>query len=339
MEVELVSNRHFSADRLSATFALDASPFFGEGFWSSEFNLLVQVLFSLDAASFDNVFTGIVDTISINSTARLVHVTGRDLSARLIEARTQETFSNRTSSEIVTILASRHGLDANVVSTTTPVGRYYQDEHDRITLSQFSRTTTEWDLLVFLALREDFNVFVSGTTLSFVPTINAAPAQYLVTPAQCLELRLDRCLTVSRDIVVVIKSWSSRQKSAFVQTVSSTISSSSTFGSASPPLQYVFVRPNLSADEALKFARGKLAELTMHERVVECVIPGDLSLTPGADLIIGGTGTEFDQLYHIDVVAQRLSITEGFIQRVRARNSSLRTTSINQPNTTSGLAN
>ena len=93
---------------------------------------------------------GAVDSVSIDPTLGLVRLDGRDLTGSLIEARTQETFANRTSSEIAALLAGRHNLTPRVSSTTTPVGRYYQSEHDSITLSQFSRATTEWDLLVYL---------------------------------------------------------------------------------------------------------------------------------------------------------------------------------------------
>ena len=38
-----------------------------------------------------------------------------------------------------------------VTATTTPAGRYYQADHDKVTGGQFSRATTEWDLLCELA--------------------------------------------------------------------------------------------------------------------------------------------------------------------------------------------
>ncbi len=147
----------------------------------------------------------------------VIRAEGRDLTAALIEARTQETFANRTASEIAQLFAGRHNLAAEVTETRTPVGRYYQDEHDRITLDQFSRATTEWDLLVFLAQQEGFDVFVSGTTLYFQPPAGADVALTL-SPDTVLDLRLERSLTLARDIEVTVKSWNSRQQSAFTQT-------------------------------------------------------------------------------------------------------------------------
>ncbi len=106
---------------------------------------------------------------------RTVEIDGRDLTARLLDARTQETFSNQTASEIAETLAARHGLTADVTATTTLAGRYYATEHDRITLGQFSRATTEWDLLTFLAAREGFEAYVAGQTLTFAPARRRRP--------------------------------------------------------------------------------------------------------------------------------------------------------------------
>src|SRR5208283_1107417 len=152
---------------------------------------------------------------------------------------------------------------------------------------------------------------------------------YLVAPANCIDMRLERCLTLAQDIEVTVKSWNSRQKSAFTQTVTGANNTDSGSSGSSYPRQYVFVRPNLSADQALNFARQRLSDLTMHERVVEFVVPGDLSLTPVGQLVVTGTGTEFDQAYYIDLVERRLSLNDGFTQRVRAKSSSPRSTSTN----------
>ena len=227
IDVEVICNNHFSADTFSASFALSVGGAFGAAFWASEPNISIDVSFNFDAASFTSLFTGTVDTVSLNAARGLVHIAGRDLSAQLIEAHTEETFSNRTSSEIASLLANRHGLTPNVVQTTTLVGRYYQDEHDRITLGQFSRSTTEWDLLVFLAQQEGFDVSVTGTTLNFLSSNAATQVPYLIMPSNCIDMTFERRLTLAKDIAVTVKSWNSRQNSALVQSVTGTISADS----------------------------------------------------------------------------------------------------------------
>jgi phage protein D len=324
LEAEVVSNNHYAADRFAASVAPGPGLSTAVAFWSREPDILVDVQFSLDGgASFTSLVQGKVDCVVIDPITGSIHLDGRDLTAPLIETRTHETFANRTASEIASLLAQRHGLVPCVTPTNTPVGRYYQDEHDRVTLNQFSRTTTEWDLLVFLAYQEGFDAYVEGTNLHFDPAIRGATPPVLVQPGDLTDLRLERSLTLARDIEVTVKSWNSRQSSAFIQKARG--SGSRGTRSSGPPQNYVFVRPNLTPDEALKLAQRKLAELTRHERVIEMTMAGELVLTPRSMIMLGGTGSDFDQTYYVDVIERRLHAGGGFTQRIRAKNTSPRT--------------
>jgi phage protein D len=322
LEAEVISNNYYAADRFAATVALGPDPWAGAAFWAANFDILVDVQFSLDGgASFMSLVQGAVDNVSIDPNAGLVYLEGRDLTAALIETRIQETFANQTSSEIASLLAQRHNLTPNVIATSTPVGRYYQSEHDRTTLDQFSRTTTEWDLLVFLARQEGFDLFVQGTALYFQPAAQPTGPVLALTPGDVLDLRLARSLTLARDIEVVVRSWNSRQNSALAQQV--TASCLDSVGQSNAQ-RYVFVRPNLTADDAVKFAQRMIAELTRHERSITISMPGELALTPRSMIAIQGTGTDFDQTYYIDVIERRLRQHGGLIQHVLAHSSSPR---------------
>ena len=318
LETEIVSNNHYAADRFTASLALDADPGNGPAFWASQADIAIDIQASLDGgASYASLIQGRADIVDLDLMTRVVHVSGRDLTAALIETRTQETFANRASSEIAELLASRHGLRAHVMQTSTPVGRYYQDEHDRITLDQFSRATSEWDLLVFLARQEGFDVFVSGSTLHFQPAAHSNDAVVL-RPTDLIDLRLERSLTLARDIEVTVKSWNSRQQNAFAQTARA--QGKGTLGGK--PQRYVFVRPNLTSGQALQLAQQMLAELTRHERVVIATMPGDLRITPRTRIVLGGTSTDFDQSYFVDEIERTLRLEGGFVQRIRAKNMS-----------------
>ena len=322
IEAEVRSNNHYAADRFSALIALGAARETGTEFWSREIDLQVDVQFSLvDGGPFVSLIQGAVDFVDIDPIANVVCIEGRDRSAALIEARTQEAFANRTSSEIATLLAERHGLIPLVTPTMTPVGRYYQYEHDSITLDQFSRSTTEWDLLVFLARQEGFDVFTEGSSLCFQPVATGLDAVTYLQPSDLIELRLMRSLTLAKDIEVTVKSWNSNHNRAFVQQVRATCDA---VGNGLPGQSYVFVRPNLSSGDALRLAQLKTAELTRHERIVDLTMPGELALTPRSMIALQGTGSDFDQPYYVDVIERRLCCDGGFTQRVRARNTSPR---------------
>ncbi|MCW3477647.1 phage late control D family protein [Limobrevibacterium gyesilva] len=314
IDAEVINNNHYAADRFRLTAADPA----GFAALAGRAELQVDVQVSLDGGfAFTSLIQGAVDTVEIDVAGGTVHLDGRDLSAALIEARTQETFANNTASEIAEQLAARHGLTPDVQRTTTPAGRYWQLEHDRIVLNQFGRATTEWDLLVTLAQFEGFDVWVSGTTLHFRPP-PAAVAAAVLRAADVTGLRLERSLTLARDIQVTVKSWNSRQQNAFVQTARRRTASRE----SGRVQNYVYVVPNLTPDEALKYAQARLAELTQHERVVSAEMPGDLALMPRMMLRLEGTGTAFDQDYWIDRVERQVSVAHGFTQSLRAKNAS-----------------
>ena len=261
-----------------------------------------------------SLIQGEADSISIDVLNGALEIHGRDLTARFLDARTQETFTNQTSSEIAQTLAGRRGLGANITPTSTLAGRYYEAEHNRITLGQFSRSVTEWDLLTFLAAREGFEVFVADGALTFGPADTAAPAVNL-TPDMCVSLRLEHALTLARDIEVTVKSWNTRQQSAFTQTARAKANGA---GSSSPQ-KILVVRPNLYPADALQLAQRILADLSAHERVVHAELPGELTLTPRTPVQFSGTGTDFDQIYHVAEIDRHFSSHHGFTERLRLK--------------------
>lgn len=327
IDTQIISNNHYACDRFFLTLALDTDPAMGAAFWASQQDIAVEIQVSMDGIGFVSMLVGQIDLATIDPIAGTVRLEGRDLAAALIEARTQETFSNRTSSEIAVILAGRHGLTPIVTSTTTPVGRYYQDEHDRITLNQFSRATTEWDLLTFLADHEGFDVFVQGQNLYFQPPMALMSPVLVLQPPMLMQLQLQRSLTLARDMIVTVKSWNSRQQNAFTQTARAT-GPKTTGAKVGSPQRYVFVRPNLTPGDALKLAQKLLANLTMHERVVDLTMPGELTLTGQSTLLLDGTNTDFDQAYFVDAIERQITMSGGYVQRVRAKNTSPRTQSV-----------
>jgi phage protein D len=314
-EAEVGSNNHYAADHFSVGVALSADPSRGAAWWAAQDSVLIDIEISL-GGGYQRMLRGAIDTIEVEPLRNVLRMRGRDLSAGLIEARTQETFANRTSSEIATILAGRHGLDADAQATTTPVGCYWQLEHDRIVLGGFARATTEWDLLVALAQYEGFDVWVSGTTLCFrAPDPPTAPL--ILQQEALISLRIERALTLACDIEVTVKSWHSRTAHSYVQTARTQPSR----GAPGQVKRYVYIVPNLTPDEALKLAQRRLAELTRHERVVVAEMPGELSLAPRQQILLQGTGTEFDRTYWLDAVVRRFTHSGGFTQRLHARNA------------------
>lgn len=326
------TNSYYRADHFTLTFAISAGP---PGWWDQEPPWVLDVQVSLDEGrSWTSLIIGEVDHMTVSLQTGTLVMEGRDLSARLIETKTQEAFINQTSSEVAAAIVARHAVDgftAPVITpTTTLVGRYYIEDHVDGTLDQFSRATTEWDLLTFLAQREGFDVFMQGTTLHFqpitLPTANPYIVQWdadngsSVPRMNVTTLRMERSLTLAKDIEVWVRSWATQQGRGFTKKAKATGAKSK--GGA--PQRYVFVRPNLTEKDAQDLANQLAIDLTKHERVIEFDQPGSLTLTPRNIVRLQGTNTSFDQTYFIDHINRSLSFHEGFRQSVRCKNSSPR---------------
>jgi phage protein D len=325
LAAEITSNNHYSADRFSARLAISADPM-GLASWDTRTGSVIELRIGFGVSEWTSLITGNIDSLSADPIAGTLLIEGRDLSAALIEARTREAFANQTSSDIATVLAGRHGLTAQVTATSTPIGRYYSDNHDRVTLDRFTRASTEWDLLVWLAQQEDFDVYVSGTSLYFQPKqSDVAPAMVLQASAigdtlpNISALRLQRAMTLAGDIEVTVKSWNTQQQSAFVQTAQRTPDGGAGSGSVR---SYIYVRPNLTTGAALQMAQNKLATLTSHEFVITANMPGELILLPGNTVTLSGTGSAFDQDYAIDEIVRHVDVHHGFVETLRARTAS-----------------
>jgi phage protein D len=310
MDLDVLDNAHFAAGRFRIRAAMDGAA--ASTLLDPDDILDLQVSLG---GTFTSLVQGQADSIHIDPIRNTIEIDGRDLTARLLDARTQETFANQTASEIANTLAARHGLTAVVTATTTLAGRYYGAEHDRITLGQFSRATTEWDLLTFLAAREGFEVFVAGQSLYFQPFTQSA-ASLVLAPSDCVSLSLERALTLARDIEVTVKSWNTRQQAAFTQTARSSAQGKR----GSNPQRIVVVRPNLQPNDALQLAQRILADLSSHERIVHVELPGEVMLTPRSRVTLNGTGTDFDQTYYVAELDRHFSLAHGFTQNLRLKN-------------------
>jgi phage protein D len=337
LAAEVHMNNWYKGDRWRAEFAQTSDSTFTPAWWAdlggTGPGVQFDLRFSLDGGqSYTSLIIGNVDRVTMDPLTGLIEAEGRDLSSVFIEAKTQETFLNQTSSQVAQTLATRHGMTADVDPTTTLVGRWYEIDHDHITLGQFSRTTTEWDLLAYLAGREGFDLYVTGTTLHFrQPVASTAPAWPVrIQPGQPVvanvtDLRLERALTLAKDIEVWVRSWSAKQGRGFTKKARAVGAKSASAAQSANQVgtttqRYIYVIPNLSEADAQARANAILADLSKHERKIEFSAPGDLTLTPRNMVQLTGQGTQFDQLYHVDVVTRRVAFNEGFTMHVAAKN-------------------
>ena len=272
--------------------------------------------------SWTSLITGQADTVIVNTTEGTLYAEGRDLTARFIGARTNEAFVNQTSSDVASLLAARQGLSAQVTQTTTPIGRYFGNEHDRVTLDRYTQASNEWDLLVWLAQIEEFDVYVNGTTLVFTPPPQSSAP--LLTLASAMtgpvapnvkSMRFERAFTLSGPIDVSVKSWNSQSQAGFQQTASSAGNGQGAQSS------YVYIRPNINAGEASRIATQKLTAILSHQYVMTAELPGEVDLTSQDKVAVVGTNSSFDQTYDVEEIIRTFDMKQGFNERIRARSA------------------
>jgi hypothetical protein len=302
VSVRLEQESYCRASRFSVTLAIGAPPLWPLADYAALSLQTVTIEIAASPFGFSNVMTGQIDNVRIDCAAQYAVLSGRDLSARMIDTENAETFVNQTASEIATIIAGRHGLDANVAPTTAIVGQYYELDHARSALQLHSRAGNEWDLLVWLAQNENYYLSVTGTSLYFGPLPVLEPA--LISLLDCIELSIDIALTIPRAAKVM--SWNSRNKIAVTQSA------------GDGTMTTTLVRPNLTSAQALDMASNHLATLARHVTVLEARLPGELELLPGSPIYLTGTQSPFDQIYVIDGIVRELDLAHGFVETIRA---------------------
>lgn len=282
-------------------------------------------------ADADRVILGAVDDIDFNPVARTVTLTGRDLTARLIDTKTSEHFTNQTASQIAATLAARHGLTPVVTATTAKVGTYYTNDH-----TDLSQQQSEWELLCRLADYEDFLVYVRGRELHFEPRPDPTTKRYPVKwqppgagtiypQADLIDLDFTRSLTIVKGLKVEVRTWNAKAKKAFNVTwpKGATASRPGTTGINADSAQvYRYVIGGLTRDQALARAQKIYAQIASHAMKVTTRLPADNVLDCTFALDVTGTGTGWDQVYFPVSVKRSMSFGEGYLMVVEAKNIS-----------------
>jgi phage protein D len=327
IEAEVTNNSHFASDTFHAVLALSLlPPAYGPAYWSNSIGDQIGISAGFAGEQMMPLILGQVDDTDYDPVRRTITLSGRDLSARLIDTRSAEKFVNKTSSQIAEELAQRHGLVPVVKPTTAKAGTYYSAEHVVLTKDQ-----TEWDLLTYLAEREGFDVWVSGDRLHFEPSPLPTNPPYKIAwdeaalASNALDIHLTRSQTLAKDVIVVVQSFNQKQQKAFKVTYKVTQGYKSQRVGGQAQI-YSFNEPNLTRDQCLALAKAKAEEITRHERVLTASLPGDSTLTTRAMVQLVGTGTSWDQMYFPDTVTRRIGFDGGYRMDLRAKNHSVQST-------------
>lgn len=331
LDVQVTNNSHFTADTFHLTAALnDLPPAMNLRYWGDsqgdEIEIFVGFKNSDGTTVMQSMFYGRVDDVEPSLDTMTLSLSGRDLSGDLIDSKSAEHFADQPCSEIVKLIAARHGLTANVTATTTRSGKFYELVHARITQDQ-----SEWDLLLFLAQEEGFDLWVAGKTLYFHPPNADKKQAYLITRTlqpqhgNCISLKLHRSQTLAKDVIVKLRSWNQTQGKTVTATAKVTKASGNQRSGGKAQI-YSFTVPNLDQTQADRWAKAKAEEISKHERVITATLDGDNALDMRKPVQLVGTNTSWDQLYFIDTLTRHISMDAGYVMDLRAKNHSAEST-------------
>lgn len=335
---EVDNNTFYQADTFRARFAISALPAAnGAKWWSEQTEIFVEVLAgfpanpeSFSASELISLIYGKADDVTYDPVMRQIEISGRDLTSEFIDTKTTEKYQNLTASQIATKLAEKHGLTPVVTKTTTKAGKYYEIDHATLTDER-----SEWDLLCYLAHSEQFIVYLKGKELHFEPAPKESQNPYVLRwePPVLNErgypifngtnVSFSRNLTVSKGVVVTVRSWNSKSKKAFSVSYPTRRARSTLPGKASPSAQnYFFTIPGLTQEQALQKAQAKHHEISQHEMRLSAAMPADNLLFVTEIIQAQGTGTAFDQTFYPESIRREMSFDDGYRMSVSAKNVS-----------------
>lgn len=319
LQASLATSNCFSADSFALTFAIGPSPLGDLEFWSAISTAYVEVsAVAQRGLTSRSLITGMVDTILIDPIQATVAIEGRDLSSSMIDSYRQQDFVNQSASEVVSIIAQHHGLAAVVVPTSGSVGRYYGDGYTRLSLGQFSRLRSDWDLVVQLARENGFDVFISGTTLFFQPSTSSLDAPIPILTRNVQRIRVQRTLTITPDTSARVQSWNSHNMTSYDSNSPTADSSATRASNIAGKQAFLFSASNFTSQQVTDSANRYTAELGRLAKTLHLDMPWDFSLAPRSRILLCGTNTVLDTTYQIDSIERHYNCKSGSTQSIIA---------------------
>lgn len=316
IECDVYVSQHQSSDTFHATLPLDTP---GDSFWADTAPMDVQIMATNNylTGAWVEMIQGSVDHVDCNFTKRTAMIRGRDRTAKLTDTKTTEKWQNKKPEEIITELAGRAGLGAQILGQSKDkAGLKYKDDYNRI-----SEHDNLWNVIVRLAKHMGCIAFVKGNNLVVRPFDGGFEGQYTITytrptglsPAQgnVVDLSCTRNLNLSKTVKVNHKSWQHKEGKG----IESEYQSSGVGGE----LEYTFKAANLTKAQQDQLCETKLNEILSHERTPIIKSYGDVNINPMMKLILTGTGTGFDQEYIMNSIHHHWD-DHGYKMDINVRN-------------------
>jgi phage protein D len=323
VEGSVNTSRHARADTFQASTALQAT---GKplGYWASVGPVECIVQGCNDAeGGWVTLLKGRLDSVEVRADARegaKIHFSGRDNSARLIDGKTTAKRLNKKSSEIVKELAEKYGLQADVDDTSDESGKVHTQDH-----AHLEDNETAWNTIARLAEREGAFLYFKDDTVYFkqpgsdsqggtYPIRFTPPDDEATAIGSIIAIQLTQNVHLNKGVKQTVRSYHTRKEKNICTTKEAEAAS---YGE---PLEFIDHIPGLTDDQVEKIATKKQIERQRHEMQIEVVMPGDVNFDARMMVELSGTGSAWDQEYHVNTCTHQFNTFNGYTMRISAQN-------------------
>lgn len=331
---EVNNNGYYQADTFTVTLTLKQA----DVAWWSDTTIMDVAIYdgivkdpqNFSIANLSQRILGRVDTIDLDPIRKTVKIAGRDYTSKLIDTKVLPPSRNLTASDAAALYAGQYGLKTNITKTKTRIGTYYDLDHVNLTIGK-----SAWDILTYLAHQEGFIVYLSGQTLNFKPfppessaTILTIDDSQRITTGPAPSISFTRALTLSRGIIVHVRSWNDKQKKGFTETARMKRSKDPVLKRNSPLVGeeqiYTYTIPGLTHGQAQAKAQAYLSVISKHEmKFTADDMPGDPTLDPFQPVKWRYGNTQFSQVYYLEEVIRKFDFESGYTMTLRGKNHSV----------------
>jgi hypothetical protein len=255
---------------------------------------------------------GEIDEVEFDYIQRVVHLSGRDASAKLHATKSAEKWVNKKPHEIVKDIAGRVGLSADVDTSSVQAGRFVAVDWSKLTdgvslAHVLHRLTALMGAHWFV---QNDKLVVKSTAATAAPyTINYSFTNGRIV-SDALALTVRRNIQAGKPVKVEVKSWHPRKGEL--------ATGSYQIGGNGTSQTYSYHLPMHTKDHCDAHAKSKAKDHARHELSVSVEVVGDTSIDGTAPLLLIGTG--FAQDFKIDSIEDAFGMS-GHTTRISAKNS------------------
>jgi len=307
----------FNLMRSSGTFRAQLAlndPNTSPDYWASTAPIEVEI-----SMLGQQLFVGQVDTVSADYRSGALNIDGRDLSALLMDKRSDdESFINRPRWSVVSELAGRVGLGFVGGGGGGTVGDDAGKEWERGHHAAMEFSQSYWSIIERFAKLDGVSAYVIGRTLYYQKAQGGDAGTYNFSPqspqqnatGNFCDIVFRRNLALAKTLKVSVNGWHAKKKKK--------VTGQATKPGQGGEIEVKTTRLNNVTDAiAQGIAQATLDDWADKEFGCTVTIPGDPSKRNGSKMTISGTA--FDGAYTLEGIHHSVSIHAPYITRLSGR--------------------